>query len=42
VNWFLTVYTSYDMFLLKELLFGSYNDYISVVIFSGTNFLNRS
>jgi len=38
----LTIYTSYDVFLLKELPFDGSKDCIGIKIFSGVNFVNRN
>jgi len=35
------IYTSYAVFLCKELPFGGHDDCTCIVIFSSVNFLNR-
>jgi len=37
----LTIYTSYDVFLWKELAFGGRDDFTCIKSFSGINFVNN-
>jgi len=38
----LTIYTSYDVFLHKQLLLGGHDDCTGIKIFSGIKFFNRN